>query len=261
MGYDWFFRIADDAKLSEAVTHDIFDRLNQQGKRYGLLNVMLDNNDCLGNLWPTVSSHCLEDGVSCSPLFKDWPVGVVVMTNFEVSHFSLWESPIFQRVSLAAEQSLHTGHREAYWSDAAIHTVSMITHLRENEVAYLNDIKYVAKMNMKGIVHGAPSLSMDGNFSRVADEDSLVVVASPRLPKLNKLFKSQRFGWLGGDVASSCALPSPADTSTTANNGVMSIINGVLSKGKESSNTVRSIPRRYIWLFGDSLIGTSTPTR
>ena len=244
MGYDWFFRIADDAKLSQVVGGDLFDRLNHGGKRYGMLKVIKDNAECFGDLWTVVSSYCREEGVSCSPFFDDWPVGVVVLTNFEISHFSLWDSPVFKRVSLTAEQALDKGIREIFWSDAAIHTVSMVAYLRHKEVSFLSDVQYTANMNMKGV------LNLSGNITYMKSNSGAKVVGTQHLPHLNNLFKAQRFGWLGGDVATSFALPSLDHTTTT-----------LKSTGDSKTPQENCLPRRYIWLFGDSLIGTSTSTR
>lgn len=55
---------------------------------------------------------------------------------------------------------------------------------------------------------------------------------SRTIPELDELFFPQRFGWMGGDVATSVALPN--------------------------LDNLDSAPNVYIWLFGDSLIGTSS---
>lgn len=55
---------------------------------------------------------------------------------------------------------------------------------------------------------------------------------SRSLPEFDELFFPQRFGWMGGDVATSIALPNLDITDSASN--------------------------VYIWLFGDSLIGTSS---
>ena len=242
MGYEWFFRIADDSKLSQPVSYDMFDRLNQAGKRYGFSKVVLDNEVCLGDLWPVVVSQCQLSATRgqdrCSPLLKEWPTGVVVMTNFEVSHYSLWESPVFRHVVLMAEQALHNGGNAVYWGDAAIHTVGMLAYLHQNEVEWFGDVKYSARMNMKG------------NIPSLASPPSVPTVAAPTLVSLNQRFQAQRFGWLGGDVAASCALPSAQDVRVS-----------VKSTGGPKTKEVTRSPSRYIWLFGDSLIGTSTTTR
>lgn len=58
---------------------------------------------------------------------------------------------------------------------------------------------------------------------------------SRSLPKLDEFFLPKRFGWMGGDVATSIALPN--------------------------LDNPESNPRVYVWLFGDSLIGTSSGYR
>ena len=240
MGYEWYFRIADDSKLSQPVGYDIFDRLNSMGKRYGFLKVVLDNEICLGNLWSSAFALCKNyHQVQCSPFLDKWPTGVVVMTNFEVSHFSVWENQLFRQLNLQYEQSLHNGGDEVYWSDAAIHTVGMLSYLQENEVEWLGDMKYAARMNLKGV---SP---MRTTKSKHLTSEALPTVSTTSIPELNKLFQPQLFGWLGGDVAASCALPNPKEVSTS-----------------ESSNGLsNALSTKYIWLFGDSLIGISNSRR
>jgi hypothetical protein len=249
MGYEWFFRIGDDSKLSQPVTYDIFDRLNQAGKRYGFSKIVLDNEVCLGDLWSSMVSLCGQlKGDSCSPFLEQWPVGVVVITSFEVSHYSVWESPVFRRVSLMAEQALHSGGTAVYWSDAAIHTVGMLAFLRQQEVEWLGDVMYSVQMNKKGTA--TPPL--ENKAKSLAPVES--TMRAPRLAGLNQLFQPQRFGWLGGDVAVSCALPSRQEMSNVLKwSGI--------SKDKEAAVAAAAVPKRYLWLFGDSLIGTSSSTR
>lgn len=270
MGYEWYFRIADDSKLSQPVTYDIFDRLNAAGKRYGFSKIVLDNEVCLGQLWPAALSHCQQreshqHGEQCSPLLKQWPTGVVVITNFEVSHFSLWESPVFRHIVLMTEQALHNGNNAVYWSDAAIHTIGMIAHLHQNEVEWLGDVMYSAKMNKKGLTSATPEsmpMSKQSSMSLSLSPTNITTLAAPSLPQLNRLFHPQRFGWLGGDVAASCALPSPSQLlESIDSDGDKNRVRGTNGGASGANGKEGAMPSRYVWLFGDSLIGTSTASR
>lgn len=249
LGYDWFLRIADDSALSHPVSYDMFDRLSHTGKRYGFLDTVIDNEKCLGTLWATAEKLCSQETGenSCSSLFKIWPEGVVVMTSFSISHYSVWESSVFRQLTHITDNGLKTGEREATWSDASIQTVGMLISLKGDEVDLMKEIPYSVRMNNQ---EGLKVKEVDIAPSALSLNDALVTtMSSPSLPALTRMFQPQRFGWLGGDVAVSFALPSLQDASTNTK----SITN---SKGNDEIT-----PQRYIWLFGDSLIGTSSSSR
>jgi hypothetical protein len=152
---------------------------------------------------------------------------------------------------MLAEQALHNGGMAVYWSDAAIHTVGMLGYLQQHEVEWLGDVLYSAKMNKKGVIAAQPKSTPEAPKHSMTTGTAQSQSQSHSLPQLNKLFQPQRFGWLGGDVATSCALPSLLETSSSAK-----LTPVLVSKGKEMG-----VSSRYIWLFGDSLIGTSSATR
>jgi len=78
---------------------------------------------------------------------------------------------------------------------------------------------------------------MQWSTDNISDSSKMIDVPSSKyqsrsLPDFDELFLPQRFGWMGGDVATSVALPN-LDNADNA-------------------------PNVYIWLFGDSLVGTSS---
>lgn len=68
--------------------------------------------------------------VRCSSLLQSWPRDVVIFSNFEISHRSLWDSPIcklFQEVE-------KTHPERTIWGDAAVHTLCLIATLEQDQV-------------------------------------------------------------------------------------------------------------------------------
>ena len=91
------------------------------------------------------------------------------------------------------------------------------------------------------------------------------LIRSASLGVLDSNFVPSRFGWLGGDVAGSFALPDP---------GCFVVKNGALGLRKSlwkaaTCNTWQLaeggeeylVSKRYLWIFGDSLVGTSSDTQ
>ena len=77
------------------------------------------------------------------------------------------------------------------------------------------------------------------------------------LAPMEQMFLPRRFGWQGGDVAASFALPlSEAGGSGAAL--VASRGGGVGGSGGAGADT--QLPLKYVWLFGDTMIGTSENT-
>lgn len=232
MGYQWFFRVADNSRLLEPVRYDIIQMLRSSGKKYGFISIVRDNPFCVKGLWEATRRLCAHVG-PCSDLADIWPEGVVVFTNFEVSHWSVWHSDVFTGLVHERDQL-----GDAMWGDAAVHTASMISTLRQDEIHRFEDIRYEALMNPTG-VQDRPLRG--GGRS----------VEGLRVPSLDEAFHPRRFGWMGGDVASSFALPPESCDSTLA----------TASDGSEVCGYDDPRMSKYIWLFGDSLIGTSSASK
>lgn len=233
MGFHWFFRVADNSRLLEPVHYDVFKSMSSAGRRYGFLSIVRDNPPCVKGLWEACEALCAQFG-NCSDLRTAWPEGVVVFTNFEVSHRSVWHSEMFRQLVKRRDESSN-----AQWGDAAVHTVSVISSLGQNEIHRFEDIRYEAMMNPKGTRSGVSG-----------DKASSRLLGASKLTDLDSVFQPRRFGWLGGDVASSFALPSVLCAS----------VGDKASSGGSCGYDDPTLSR-YIWLFGDSLVGTSAGDR
>lgn len=236
MGFEWTFRIADRSYLSTPVKYNLFESLLSQGKKYGFNSVVKENPTCISHLWNKVTELCNLPRSNCSKLFKEWDEGVIVYTNFEISHYSVWKSPIFlSLLSLPENDEIYD--ESLYWSDPSLHTIAVATSLNSQEIHKFEDIKY-------SLVPYLPSVS---------NLPTLSIKALPSLPlyHYNFFFHPQRFGWLGGDIGASFILP-PLKCANFLRNP---------SEHSKSQCSDEILTSRSIWLFGDSLIGTSTPSR
>jgi hypothetical protein len=147
----------------------------------------------------------------------------------------VWHSSVFD--SLVRRRDELGGAR---WGDAAVHTVSVISSLHQSEIHRFEDIRYEALMNPKGAVHKQQDKWKDGAALR----------ATP-LFVLEKVFRPRRFGWMGGDVAASFALPPEACSPYLPK-----------KEGREEEcGYGGSFLTRFVWLFGDTIIGTSSAER
>lgn len=239
LGYEWFFRVADNSRLLESLHYDPFVAMKNGRWRYGFISMVRDNPTCVQGLWEAGRAVCASLG-NCSDLRNLWPEGVVVFTNFEISHASVWHSPVF--ASLVRLRDLTSGVR---WGDAAVHTVSAISSLHQSEIHRFEDIRYEALMNPTGTSHTADK-RQDKWKTKAA------VVQAKFIESMNAVFRPRRFGWMGGDVAASFALPSEQCSPYIAEN---------IGTTEPYCNYGDPLLSRYIWLFGDTVVGTSSGQR
>jgi hypothetical protein len=171
----------------------------------------------------------------------------VILTNFEISHASVWVSPICTALfhvaagngSAFATSSSRKGAkggklvarlRERYnasvtasWGDSALHTLCVVMSLKESEILRIEDVLYQFKWS---------------NTAVSAEKDKRIKTdrySTASVEVLDETFAAQRLGWLGGDVATSVPLPNVDD--------------------------LDAAPNKLLFLFGDSIIGTSDTNR
>jgi hypothetical protein len=94
--------------------------------------------------------------------------------------------------------------------------------LRASQVSILHELDYMFNWG-------------NSEWKDIESRDQTNLYQSAPLESLDRAFGAQRVGWLGGDIAASFPLPDPGDPAAA--------------------------PRTAIWLFGDSIIGVSTPER
>jgi hypothetical protein len=241
MGYDWYFRFADDSKLHKKIEYNLFQYLHINSKKYAHNGVLRGSPQCDIDLWKTMNSIC-DKNKECSKFYRTWTPNVIIYTNFEISHYSVWSKKSYKELVEYVTTGYKTNTVEKqsvssalFWGDAAIHTAHVIYTLRKPDVHKFNDIEYSAQFHV--------------NASESVVENKGVITETLRpLTHYDEVFTPRRFGWLGGDVAVSFLLPDLTCIYDSDNN-------------KKSCDLKQSSTMRYIWLFGDTIVGTSSPTR
>jgi hypothetical protein len=244
MGYDWTFRVSDRSLLAEPIKYNLFHYLESHGLRYGFNNVVKENPNCIPHLWKKVNQLCALPRANCTSLWSEWTEGLIVYTNFEISHKSVWKAPIFLSL-LSLSLSDENYEDSLYWSDAPLHTIAVATSLTSKQIHKFEDIRY----SLVALVPSPESTS---------SSQQLKVLPSVPMSHYNAQFQPQRFGWLGGDIGASFVLPPLrcAQLLLHAHESVSK--SGATNPSLCSQDAIAS---KSIWLFGDSLIGTSTPAR
>jgi hypothetical protein len=208
----------------------------------------------------------------CTASLRDWRRGLVILTNFEISHVSLWQAPSTTRfLALLGEAPLTTSSslfsstvaaansitnttvtatgdvRKArrvsrQWSDSAIHTVLALMALNASQIVQLSEVRYQYRW-----FTGVTSTDTDHRLR-------LSAYNSRSVPSLDRALSVQRLGWLGGDSAASIALSMTATSPTTSPTG--NNRNDLNDSG--SSGDRNAVVEKVLFLFGDSLVGMST---
>ena len=260
-GYTWYFRFADDSRLKTPIEFNVFEKLIQSSKKYGFISV---TRACVDPLWKITKTHCDKLKSSnatnvCSSILLNeliWPSGVIMFTDFEISHHSLWKNSLYKWLIKQVDKTQLSSmlstvkHDVALYSLPAsvIHSIGALMILHPHEIHRFNDIRYENTKRAKKNLIGNKLIAAEAS-----------VIATP-LPVLDAFFKPYRFGWLGGDVASSFALPEASCFGIV--NGKIGIRKDALGNACKLKNSAvmseELYSMKYIWLFGDSLVGTSS---
>jgi hypothetical protein len=259
MGYSWMFRFGDDARLRKPTKYNIFEKMHQEGAVYGYKSAMDERGECVDAVWKLGESLCDADGEvharnrtiskhgrratgdnshharrllaesatgarqgsACGGMVADWTPHRVILTSFEISHVSVWDAPYCQRLFAAASHE-RAAKTLPLWGDSALHTICVVHTLPASRVTVLHELDYMFNWG-------------NSEWKDLESRDQTNLFQSTPLESHDRAFGVQRVGWLGGDIAASFPLPDPADPAAA--------------------------PRTAIWLFGDSIIGVSTPER
>ena len=238
MGFHWLFRFGIDSSLDKPLPPGLFSSLERDGRVYAYLSRgPVDKPTCAAAAWEAAVRFCAEHKAGdsrCSSLFlRDWPKHVVVQTSMEITRASVWQSLQCQGFLDELERTVAT-HEDI--PDATLHTLCVAMSLRQSQVQQLEGVAYrrVATVQGRGALVGRKRDAVQPALSPPLPKDRYELTP---LPSIDALFEPQRFGWLGGDVAASVPLPPPDSR-----------------QAKSSSSS------RFLWLFGDTLVGTSSAT-
>jgi len=284
MRYNWFFRFADDSRLVKPIQYNVFEMMQSYGKKYGFIGATRNTPDCVHPLWEKAVERCENLNATsmgnikkfqCSDVLLSktkWPRGVDVYNNFEVSHRSVWETRHFKwlisnmkqlqlsSIISSSDSRVNKLFDSFYlheFGDSTIHTLNVLMSLNAIDIHRFRDITYELTRR------ATPKAKTDRR-----------VVTKP-LPLLDSYFSPSRFGWLGGDVACSFALPDSKCFTTSSDKQIQLrqdlgssdciATRAISNKRTEIDGNVEinleHVPTRYLWLFGDSLVGTSSDKR
>lgn len=291
-GYSWFWRFSEDSSLKNKIDYNVFQSLANTNKLYGYVLIYREHKKCSDFVWYSVTQLCKSQhsaDFKCSEWLEKWPSYVVFFNNFEISHISLWQSESVKRIRKLVSTSdstdsgnsfirrhhdrlrIHGRSRRTsnstslkslpytnsnglevisdnqgvfnfdYSSDAAIHALCVLTTLQPENAVRLDQIDYSTRLPPKSFTRlnqnsVNKSSEPSSNPKHIVADNREYYKASIR-GDLDKRFQIQRFGWMGGDVAASFYLP--------------------LADESKKIDT----EKKYIWLFGDTYVGTSTITK
>lgn len=239
MGFHWLFRFSLDSALDKPLPPSLFFSLERDGRVYAYLSRgPVDKPKCASAAWEAAVRFCAEHKAGdsrCSSLFpRDWPKHEVFQTSLEITRASVWQSPQCQGFLDQLERTVAT-HEDI--PDATLHTLCIAMSLRPGQMLQLEGVAYRRVATVQGggaLVERKRDAVQPAALSPPLPNDRYELTP---LPSINALFEPQRFGWLGGDVAASVPMPPPYSQ----------------AKSNSSSN-------RFLWLFGDTLVGTSSAT-
>jgi hypothetical protein len=272
-GYEWFWRFSTHSRFEKPVRYSVIEKMKQEKAKFAFDLQPVPGSSCLTGLWSTARAICSRRGLfDCPGFINKWPEGYTILTDAAISHSSIWDSDIYRELLLAlwSQQQLYgkpfyasnssllspdkstssappqpnsrqlrssdgrrsrAGHAKErdllWWKDSWVHTAGVLLVLAPSEVSKLNGI---FRRSINAAQYHSLNVLTD-NSTNALDSDIVPI----RIPELDTWFNPRRFGWLGGDVAASFYLPPKGDQRTPF--------------------------KEYIWLFGDSLIGTSSANR
>eukprot|EP00605_Chrysophyceae_sp_TOSAG23-4_P002238 GSChrysophyteH1.ASY1.ANO1.2482.1 assembled CDS len=255
--HDYIMRLDDDSQITAPIGYDIFQMMHANGKKYGFAKIMSDDPLCVEGLWqeaekfieaaqtmrlPLLSKQqaaALRNTSTIESFYALMPSPFIFYNNFEIVHKSVWEHPLWLAWSdhIKASEGVYSKR----WGDAPIHTIGVSMILAKKQIHRFKDLPYRHLPFIDQLPQGLPRPSADPFEidtrciffdSWTCNTDTHLENEPQPLHELHGYFSPQHFGWLGGDVAASFELPRYAGDSAAE--------------------------RQFLWLFGDTLIGTSS---
>jgi hypothetical protein len=286
MGYDWFFRFDESAQFARPIAYDIFQSLALGGKRAGFLNIMAGKSSCFDKALETVNLLCYGhvDGISsgsdllqtrhdyvkpqyhCSDAMLHWPKYTVILGGFLITHISVWRSPLCQRLKAMTEGSSNANTVAAQvWSSSFLETFCIVGSVPVQEIQRLRNPGYTFEFYLPSANKSSVGLP---NPTSLTTNDAHLYVTSTEAA-VGAFFSPRRFGWLGGDCGYSFALPTVSELTEhieflhlTEKESSNSFSDQKPFVGRRAArNPLHHRLKKYVWLFADSLIGTSTSTK
>lgn len=117
---EFIFRLDDDSLLTAPVGYDLFRFMKANNKLYGFVSTLQDDALCIEGLWNLARQVVNRTTYlnRTKGFFDQWPDGLVIYNNFEISHTSLWQEPFWLEFVKVVEDS--GGIYFKRWGDAPL---------------------------------------------------------------------------------------------------------------------------------------------
>ncbi|KAF8884803.1 nucleotide-diphospho-sugar transferase [Infundibulicybe gibba] len=156
--YDWIWRLDTDIEFHCDIPYDPVQIMIDENKLYGFVQITGDAIGVQPTLAPNAStflrgaSHLLPADANLGFIWRDVPKALqgeagnndwtirTMYDNFEISHRSVWESPIYQAFFDYLDNQ--GGFFYERWSDAPIHSFGLAMTLRKDQVIQFTDTGY-----------------------------------------------------------------------------------------------------------------------
>lgn len=163
---EYVWRLDDDSKITSPIGYDVFQYMKINRLRYGFVNTVVDDAACVVGLWE--QARHFARNVSHFPLHNEsflgeWPDPLVVYNNFEISHMSLWRSPLWRQF-MGFVDDLGGIYMER-WGDAPLHTIGISMMLSKKDIHAFIDIGYTHAPFVNQLPRGLPKPHMEDPFN------------------------------------------------------------------------------------------------
>jgi mannosyltransferase len=159
--YEWLWRLDTDIEFHCDVPYDPIERLIERKALYGFVQVNYDVSWVQPSLASNVSKFLYENrhiipadanqhfvwkgdegvakAMSGTADNDDW-TGACFYNNWEISHRSLWESPIYTKFFEYLDKA--GGFFYERWGDSPVHSYAVAMSLRKDQVFQFTDLGY-----------------------------------------------------------------------------------------------------------------------
>ncbi|KAF8646951.1 hypothetical protein AX16_007042 [Volvariella volvacea WC 439] len=166
--YDWIWRLDTDIVFHCDIPYDPIARMAEEGKLYGFTQIVGDALYVQPSLASNVSyflnesRHLLAPGANIEfswkdvdkalrgeATSKDWTIAIMY-NNFEISHRSIWESPLYQAFFDYLDKA--GGFFYERWGDAPVHSFGVGMVLRKDQAMQFRDLDELLVSGLAGVL-------------------------------------------------------------------------------------------------------------
>ena len=154
---EYIMRLDDDSILTSPIGYDLFKLMKVNKKLYGSASLTVDDPICVAGLWEHARIFMNQSRLHVNlsdVFFSEWKDGDVFYNNFEVSHVSVWQHPVWREFMSYIDDT--QGIFKYRWGDAPIHGLGMSMILRKDQVHIFSDIGYTHEPFIRQSPSGLP---------------------------------------------------------------------------------------------------------